>query len=381
MITKAGKKSAIIAALLENRDIMFDKNNCDFQMRLNKFDDGFYSDEINVGLYSKIKIDLEVLEKLVKFNTALSSAQSLALAFPDRIGKKRDGSNSKYILSNGKGAYVQKDDPLSRKRYIVAVDMDGDQKDSKIRLGIEISENEIRELFADTIAWQETCCWSTREKRVKAIRTEVFGKIILKSETWTNPPTETISSAILDAIEDLGFNFGPAEEQFIARVKIGGEYYPNMEKSHLKQTAKEWLTPFIKNIKTADDWKKFDCLPALRNLLSWQQLRKLDEVAPKYFVSPLGRKLFIDYLGQHPSVELRIQEIFGQKSHPMIKKKPLLLTLLSPAGRPLQKTMDLPNFWKTSYLDIRKEMRGRYPKHSWPERPENEKPTNKVRSK
>ena len=381
MLISVGKKSAIIAALLQNRDIMFDKNNSDFQMRLNKFDDGFYSGEINAGLYSKIKIDLKVFENLVQQNTAFSSAQSLALAFPDRIGKKRDGSNSKYILSSGKGAYVNKDDPLSRKKYIVAVDMDGDQKDSKIRLGIEISESEIRELFADTIVWQETCYWSTREKRVKAIRKEVLGKITLKSQTWTNPPTEKISSAILRGIEDLGFNFSPAEEQFIARVKFGGEDYPNMEISHLQETAKEWLTPFIKNIKTADDWKKFDCLPALRNLLSWKQLSKLDEVVPKHFVSPLGRKLSINYLGRHPSVELLMQELFGQKLHPTIKKKPLLLTLLSPAGRPLQQTMDLPNFWKTSYLEIRKEMRGRYPKHSWPETPENEKPTIKLKSK
>ena len=381
MISKAGKKSALMAALLQNRDIMFDKNNSDFQQRLSKFNDGFYSKKINAGLYSQIKRDQKVLEKLARDNTGLSPAQSLALAFPDRIGKKRNGSNSKYILSNGKGAYVPRDDPLSKKKYIVAADMDGDQRDSKIRLGIEISENEIRELFADTIVWQETCYWSTREKRVKAIRTERLGKIPIKTETWANPPTEKISSAILDGIEDLGFNFGTAEEQFIARVKIGGEDYPNMEKSYLQATAKEWLTPFLKNIKTADDWKKFDCLPALRNLLNWQQLSKLDEVVPKYFVSPLGRKLYINYLGQYPSIELPMQELFGQKLHPMIKKKPLLLTLLSPAGRPLQKTMDLPNFWKTSYLDIRKEMRGRYPKHAWPEKPENEKPTNNVRSK
>ena len=381
MLSKAGKKSAIIAALLQNKDIMFDKYNSDFQLRLNKFDEALHSGEISAGLYSKIKIDLKIFQNLLQHDSSFSSAQSLALAFPDRIGKKRDGSNSKFILSNGKGAYVHKDDPLSRKKYIVALDIDGDKKDSKIRLGIEISENEIRELFAVKIVWQETCYWSTREKRIKAIRTEVLGKIPLKSQTWTNPPTEKISSAILEGIKDLGFNFGPAEEQFITRVKIGGEEYPNMEISHLQETAKEWLTPFVKNIKTADDWRKFDCLPALRNLLSWEQHRKLDKVVPKYFVSPLGRKLSIDYLGEHPSVELPMQELFGQKSHPMIKKKPLLLTLLSPAGRPLQKTMDLPNFWKTSYLDIRKEMRGRYPKHSWPERPENEKPTIKITSK
>ncbi|MDG1155736.1 MAG: ATP-dependent helicase C-terminal domain-containing protein, partial [Paracoccaceae bacterium] len=118
-----------------------------------------------------------------------------------------------------------------------------------------------------------------------------------------------------------------------------------------------------------------------RNLLSWEQLSKLNELVPQHFVSPLGRKLLIDYMDEYPSVELRLQELFGLKSHPMVKDKPLLVTLLSPAGRPLQKTMDLPNFWKTSYLDIRKEMRGRYPKHSWPEIPENEKPTATIKRK
>lgn len=381
MLTKAGKKSAIIAALLQNKDILFNEGSSDFQLRIDHFQDELKRRKIKIGLFSRIEADRKILEKLVKHETSLSIAQSLALAFPDRIGKKRDGSNSKYLLSSGKGAHLQQGDPLSKQNYIVAVDIDGDRKDTKIRLGIGISENEIRELFEEKIIWQNTCYWSTREKRLKTLRTEVLGKISLKSENWINPPFEEIASTIINAIVDIGFHFSAAEEQFIARVKLGGAGFPNMEKNHLKETAKEWLKPFIKNIKTADEWKKFDCLPALQNLLSWQQLTKLDEVVPKYFVSPLGRKLPIDYTGEHPSIELRLQELFGQKSHPLVKNKPLLVTLLSPAGRPLQKTMDLPNFWKTSYLDIRKEMRGRYPKHSWPERPEYEKPTTKVKPK
>ena len=381
MLTKAGKKSAIIAALLQNKDILFNEGSSDFQLRIDHFQDELKRRKIKIGLFSRIEADRKILEKLVKHETSLSIAQSLALAFPDRIGKKRDGSNSKYLLSSGKGAHLQQGDPLSKQNYIVAVDIDGDRKDTKIRLGIGISENEIRELFEEKIIWQNTCYWSTREKRLKTLRTEVLGKISLKSENWINPPFEEIASTIINAIVDIGFHFSAAEEQFIARVKLGGEGFPNIEKNHLKETAKEWLKPFIKNIKTADEWKKFDCLPALQNLLSWQQLTKLDEVVPKYFVSPLGRKLPIDYTGEHPSIELRLQELFGQKSHPLVKNKPLLVTLLSPAGRPLQKTMDLPNFWKTSYLDIRKEMRGRYPKHSWPERPEYEKPTTKVKPK
>ena len=381
MLNKAGKKSAIIAALLQNKDILFNEGSSDFQLRIDHFQDELKRRKIKIGLFSRIEADRKILEKLVKHETSLSIAQSLALAFPDRIGKKRDGSIPKYLLCSGMGAHLQQGDPLSKQNYIVAVDIDGDRKDTKIRLGIGISENEIRELFEEKIIWQNTCYWSTREKRLKTLRTEVLGKISLKSENWINPPFEEIASTIINAIADIGFHFSAAEEQFIARVKLGGAGFPNMEKNHLKETAKEWLKPFIKNIKTADEWKKFDCLPALQNLLSWQQLTKLDEVVPKYFVSPLGRKLPIDYTGEHPSIELRLQELFGQKSHPLVKNKPLLVTLLSPAGRPLQKTMDLPNFWKTSYLDIRKEMRGRYPKHSWPERPEYEKPTTKVKPK
>ena len=381
MLNTAGKKSAIIAALLQNKDILFNEGSSDFQLRIDHFQDELKRRKIKIGLFSRIEADRKILEKLVNHETSLSTAQSLALAFPDRIGKKRDGSTSKYLLSSGKGAHLQQGDPLSKQNYIVAVDIDGDRKDTKIRLGIGISENEIRKLFEDKIIWQNTCYWSTREKRLKTSKTEMLGKIPLKSENWVNPPFEEIASTIINAIVDIGFHFSAAEHQFIARVKLGGEGFPNMEIHHLKETAKEWLKPFIKNIKTADDWKKFDCLPALQNLLSWQQLTKLDEVVPKYFVSPLGRKLPIDYTGEHPSIELRLQELFGQKSHPLVKNKPLLVTLLSPAGRPLQKTMDLPNFWKTSYLDIRKEMRGRYPKHSWPERPEYEKPTTKVKPK
>lgn len=381
MLNKAGKKSAIIAALLQNKDILFNEGSSDFQLRIDHFQDELKRRKIKIGLFSRIEADRKILEKLVNHETSLSTAQSLALAFPDRIGKKRDGSTSKYLLSSGKGAHLQQGDPLSKQNYIVAVDIDGDRKDTKIRLGIGISENEIRKLFEDKIIWQNTCYWSTREKRLKTSKTEMLGKIPLKSENWVNPPFEEIASTIINAIVDIGFHFSAAEDQFISRVKLGGEGFPNMDKHHLKETANEWLKPFIKNIKTADDWKKFDCLPALQNLLSWQQLTKLDEVVPKYFVSPLGRKLPIDYTGEHPSIELRLQELFGQKSHPLVKNKPLLVTLLSPAGRPLQKTMDLPNFWKTSYLDIRKEMRGRYPKHSWPERPEYEKPTTKVKPK
>ena len=140
-----------------------------------------------------------------------------------------------------------------------------------------------------------------------------------------------------------------------------------------------WLLPHLQGIKTADDWKRFDLLPALRARLTWAQMSALDRDVSAYFETPLGRQIAIDYGGEHPEIALRLQEMFGQTRHPMVGKTPLRVTLLSPAGRPLQTTMDIPGFWASSYLDVRKDMRGRYPKHPWPEDPTKADPTLRVK--
>ena len=150
---------------------------------------------------------------------------------------------------------------------------------------------------------------------------------------------------------------------------------PDISERNLMNTLEEWLLPHLGNVQTAEEWKKFDLLPAIRSLLTWSQLERLDKVVPAHFITPLNKKIPIDYSTNPPEITLRIQEMFGQTHHPMVGELPLKVTLLSPAGRPLQTTADLPNFWRTSYKEVRKDMRGRYPKHAWPESPAEARPT------
>ena len=150
---------------------------------------------------------------------------------------------------------------------------------------------------------------------------------------------------------------------------------PDVSEPALMNTVEEWLLPYLGNVQTAEDWIKFDLLPAIRSLLTWPQIEHLDKVAPSHFITPLKRKIPIDYSTNPPEITLPIQEMFGQTPHPMVGELPLKVTLLSPAGRPLQTTADLPNFWRSSYQEVRKDMRGRYPKHAWPENPAEAKPT------
>jgi ATP-dependent helicase HrpB len=137
----------------------------------------------------------------------------------------------------------------------------------------------------------------------------------------------------------------------------------------------DWLLPHINGVRSTADWKSFDIIEALRARLSWDQTQALDRAVPAKFETPLGRSIPIDYSGGQPQIALRIQEVFGVTRHPMIGSEPLQITLLSPAQKPVQITTDLPRFWETSYADVRKDMRGSYPRHPWPEDPTQEDPT------
>jgi len=183
--------------------------------------------------------------------------------------------------------------------------------------------------------------------------------------------------AMLDGVRDLGIPMSDAAKRFVARVMLVREdlNLPDMTESALLESLGDWLLPHMNNISTADHWKKFDTLNALRAMLDWKQMQALDRAAPAHFETPLGRHIPIDYSGEHPEISLRLQEMFGQTTHPMVGHTPLRVTLLSPAGRPLQTTMDIPGFWASSYADVRKDMRGRYPKHPWPEDPTQADPT------
>lgn len=385
MLATAGPQAAPMAALLAARDPLTRGAPVDLALRIEALTDlKRFTDHrpygVNRAALHTIRDEAKRLAKSAKGSdpTPRSSAELAALAYPDRIGLHRKGDDPRFVLSGGKGTVLNDEDPLAATRLIVVTDTDGNPREARIQQAIQISEVQIRELFADLISWQDNCHWSKRERRVIARRQEMFGAVALDDRIWKDAPDNAIAAAMLDGVRDLGVTLSPAAQRFVARVELiraAGHDLPDMTPDALLSTIDEWLLPHLTGVKTADHWKKFDLLDALRARLDWNQMQLLDRLAPAHFTTPLDRKIPIDYSGENPEITLRLQELFGQTTHPMVGNTPLRVTLLSPGQKPVQTTMDIPGFWASSYADVRKDMRGRYPKHPWPEDPTQADPT------
>jgi len=384
MLALSGPAAAPLAALLAERDPLSRAAPADLSLRLEALADlrRFCENrpyQANRAAIARIRDEAKRLARKARRDTPTRSpAEMAALAYPDRIAQRRKGDQPRFVLSGGKGAVLDEADPLATAPFLVITDTDGNPREARIRQAIAISMGEIRALFGDQIRWVETCEWSKRERRVVARRQERLGAITLDDRIWKDAPKEEIAQAMCDGIRDLGLAPGPAAERLRARVALArdaGLALPDMSESALLNNLERWLLPHLGRTRSAGDWKAYDILPALRAMLDWSQTQQLDTLAPPHFTTPLGRKIPIDYSGDHPEIQLRLQEMFGQKTHPMVGKTPLRVTLLSPAQRPVQTTLDIPGFWATSYADVRKDMRGRYPKHPWPDDPTEADPT------
>mgnify|MGYP001255874070 CR=1 FL=1 len=384
MLIKAGRSAAGLSALLNEQDPLTRDAPCDLTLRLDLLKNSqefskHHSFGYRRNVLDRIKTETARLVQMVYHkNSALSPAQMAALAYPDRIGKRRLGESPRYLLTGGKGAIFLSTDALGQAPFIVATRIDGKQKEAGIRQAISISENEIRQIFGDQIKPEKQCDWSRRDGRVLARSKETFGAVVLSDQVWKDVDNETVAHALLNGIREIGLCLNTSAQFFLARLAVAGAPYDEITQSYLIDTLEAWLLPHISGLKTVEDWKSFNKLPALQSLLDWTNSQRLDEIAPAVFTTPLGRKILIDYGSDYPHISLKLQEMFGLKSHPMIGKMPLRVVLLSPAGRPLQTTTDIPKFWITSYLDVRKDMRGRYPRHPWPENPADANPTLKT---
>ncbi|SMC49778.1 ATP-dependent helicase HrpB [Primorskyibacter flagellatus] len=382
MLVKAGRDAAPLAALLAERDPLRGAP-ADLSLRLEALvDPKAYADRrpwpADRATLSRIRAEAKRLARSAKPAGPLSPAAMVALAYPDRVGLRRKGEAPRFVLSGGKGAVMNEADPLAGQRLIVVTDTDGNPREARIRQAIVLPEAELRGLYAVRITWVDLCEWSRRERRVIARQQECYGALALDDRLWKEAPADAIALAMLDGVRELGFAFSAKAQLFRARVTLAradGMHLPDMSEDALMAGLEEWLLPYLAGIKTADDWKRFDALDALRAMLDWDNMQALDRAVPAHFTTPLGRSIPIDYSGEAPEISLRLQEMFGQKTHPSVGGQPLRVTLLSPAGRPVQTTMDLPGFWATSYEDVRKDMRGRYPRHPWPDDPTQADPT------
>ena len=374
MLLRAGQQAAPLAALLNGRDPIVGRQ-VDLAARL-ALVLGRAPDKAiqSRSALQQIKSEIPRLAKGLDAKPAMSVGAQLALAYPDRIGLRRAGDAARYVLSGGKGAVIDDADPLAGQRLIVAADLDGDAREAKVRKAAMISDAELREIYGPQIRWQTLCTWSKREGKVLTRRQERFGALVLDDRNWPDADDGDVAVAMLDGVRQLGLRYTPAAARLRARAALVAGM-PDMTEEHLMATLDEWLLPHLHGVRSGADWKQFDVIEALRALLTWDQMRTLDKAAPAHFLTPLGRKIPIDYDDATPSITLRLQEMFGQTVHPTVGVTPLRVTLLSPGQKPLQTTQDIPGFWATSYADVRRDMRGRYPRHPWPEDPTQADPT------
>lgn len=383
MLVLAGPEAASLAALLEERDPLRGAP-ADLSLRLSALAnparfEAEHPFALNRATLERIRQEARRLGRLVSPGAErFSPAEMLALAYPDRIGLRRKGEAARYVLSAGKGAVVDETDGLGKHRLITASDLDGDPREARVRQGLPLADAELRRLYGSQIGWVELCEWSRRDGRVVARRQERFGALVLDDRPWPEAPPEAMARGALEGLRQIGLTLSPAAARFRARVNIlraDGVDLPELSNEAL--LAGEALLPFLTRVRTEADLRGLDLTEALRAQLDWGQLAELDRLVPGHFETPLGRRVPIDYSGEVPTIEVKLPEMYGLGTHPTVgpKRHPLRIELLSPGGKPLQVTMDLPGFWDGSYAEVRKEMRGRYPRHPWPENPREAEPT------
>jgi ATP-dependent helicase HrpB len=303
----------------------------------------------------------------------------LALAFPERIAKNRGGgSPGTFLLANGRGASVDPASPLAREKFLAVAEMAGSAAQSRILAAAPIALAEIEARFADRIAARDEVIFDSASAGLRGVRTRRLGAIVLSERKVAVPPSDRAAAELAAGIVGLGLDrlpWTPAQKQWRDRIAFlrasDGEPWPDLSDAALAADA-EWLNAALAGKTALAQLSGEQFAAALAARLPWPLPRRLDAEAPTHFEAPTGSRVPIDYAAEGgPKIAIRVQELFGLDRHPAIAggKAPLLIELLSPAHRPVQMTRDLPGFWRGSYAAVRTEMRGRYPKHPWPENP------------
>ncbi|MCJ9707135.1 ATP-dependent helicase C-terminal domain-containing protein, partial [Bradyrhizobium sp. SHOUNA76] len=297
--------------------------------------------------------------------------------FPDRVARNR--GNGSFVLASGRGAAVEQTSSLARAPYIAIGEMTGTAASGRILLAAQITEGEIENHFAEHIETADEITFDRGAMALRARRKRVLHAITLSESTLAVSPSEDTARIFADGLIAAGLDRLPwskAAKQWRDRVmflrKAEGDSWPDLTDDGLIARRDDWLVPALYDKIALKDISPGDLSDALMALLPWEMRARLDREAPTHFEAPTGSVLAIDYEAeQGPTIAVRLQELFGLNTHPSIAagKVPLVLELLSPAQRPVQVTRDLPGFWRGSYVAVRSDLRGRYPRHPWPDDP------------
>ncbi|HGS5386060.1 TPA: ATP-dependent helicase HrpB [Vibrio parahaemolyticus] len=315
----------------------------------------------------------------------------LSLAFPDRIAQQRTNQFGRFALANGHGAECRPDDMLGGCEYLVAIDlMRSHSNSSQIHLACELDVNILQTTFDSLFSTEEVVDWDEKKGRLVAEKQRKLGQLVIERVSLPNPGKEKMTQALLTYVRRQGLsslNWTPAAESLLERIRCAVDWlpeqaWPMFDEASLLDSLDEWLEPYMTSVASVKDLSKINLVEALNARLGWPLNQHLDEWLPEHYQLPTGTKKRIRYqYGHEPVLSVRMQEVFGESTSPTVAigRKRLVLELLSPAQRPLQVTSDLAAFWNGSYKDVQKEMKGRYPKHVWPDDPANHVATTKTK--
>jgi ATP-dependent helicase HrpB len=313
----------------------------------------------------------------------------LALAYPERVARRRTERSGLYQLSGGTVAALPAGSLLVRDEFLTIADVDVGGAEARIYLAAPVQKNELESVFAAEISSGREIVWSTADSKVRARHLRKLGAVIL-DEQPLEPEGEKVSRALIEGVRRTGLHCLPWDketERFRARVQWVRGAAPNMSglpdlsDEALAASLEHWLTPFVDNMWKLEQLQRLDLLTIVRSLLTPQQMRDLDRLAPSHLQVPSGSRVALDYTQtEHPSLSVKLQELFGLVETPRVAGGtiPVTIHLLSPAARPLAVTQDLRSFWQNVYPEIRKQLRARYPKHPWPENPMTAVPTRRT---
>lgn len=393
-----GDLAALLAALLEERDIVYDDtDDPDVTRRIEVLQrmrrDASMDETHNVkrDACRRILAQARMWERTLRIPTQhTSSAHAghvLAYAYPDRIGQRRAGSQREFLLVNGRGAQCASVTPITLCDYIVVADLDAREGHARIFSAAPYSVNELLSQFAGHLQIEECIAWDDARQAVYARRQTRLGALVVKEEPLAMRDDPRCTQALCAVIHARGMDmlpWTPAARQWQARVlflRSLDPMWPDVSDTALLATLATWLAPHLAGVTTAAQLQKLPLLDILHAQLPWQQRQDLERLAPTHIEVPSGSRIALDYTaGAIPVLAVRVQELFGLQETPRIAggRVPVLVQLLSPARRPVQITQDLASFWRTTYHRVRKDLRGRYPKHDWPEDPLSALPTRRT---
>lgn len=382
-----GRLAAEVAALLGDRDLLGPGAGADLHERIRVLRGEQRPDRVDPARLKAARQSARRLAGSAGSGTggpdrAVSDTdvgRVLALAYPDRVGRRRPGQQPRYQLSNGKGARLRDDDALARHDWLVAAELDGRSREATIYLAAPVLLPELEQDLAGHIRVADEADWDDRRGTVVARRVRRLGALVLQDTELPKPAPALIQQGLLAAVRNRGLASLPwteAARQWQARVRLLAqlepERWPDVSDEALLATLETWLAPFLPGAHRWADLQRLDLLPALTSLLDYELQQSLEAQAPARLTIPTGQGVALDYTADNgPVLAAKLQALFGWTETPRVAggRVPVVIHLLSPAQRPLAVTADLASFWRNAYPEVRKDMRGRYPKHPWPEDP------------